>query len=88
MTVRRVLDTQADTVLQKLYAVIGQPTRPEALLIPIVVSDQVSSIIYADNGKQNLEVCSPEPLGILVEHAGLLLEIMLLKRRLDQKTST
>jgi hypothetical protein len=63
---------------------VGAPVRSEALLIPIVVNERTTSLIYADNGTQDIEVCSPEPLGILVEHAGLLLENMLLRRKLAQ----
>lgn len=83
-TVQLVTELEGDRVLKKLYDLVGAPVRSEALLIPIVVNQQTTSLIYADNGTQDIEVCSPEPLGILVEHAGLLLENMLLRRKLAQ----
>jgi hypothetical protein len=83
-TVKMVTTLEGDRVFKKLYDLVGAPVRSEALLIPIVVNEQTTSLIYADNGTQDIEVCSPEPLGILVEHAGLLLENMLLRRKLAQ----
>jgi len=83
-TVQMVTTLEGDRVFKKLYDLVGAPVRSEALLIPIVVNEQTTSLIYADNGTQDIEVCSPEPLGILVEHAGLLLENMLLRRKLAQ----
>jgi len=83
-TVQMVTALEGDRVFKKLYDLVGAPVRSEALLIPIVVNEQTTSLIYADNGTQDIEVCSPEPLGILVEHAGLLLENMLLRRKLAQ----
>jgi hypothetical protein len=83
-TVQMVTTLEGDRVFKKLYDLVGAPVRAEALLIPIVVNEQTTSLIYADNGTQDVEVCSPEPLGILVEHAGLLLENMLLRRKLAQ----
>jgi hypothetical protein len=83
-TVQMVTTLEGDRVFKKLYDLVGAPVRSEALLIPIVVNERTTSLIYADNGTQDIEVCSPEPLGILVEHAGLLLENMLLRRKLAQ----
>ncbi len=83
-TVQLLTDLENDRILKKLFDLVGAPVRQEALLIPIVVNQQTTSLIYADNGTQDIEVCSPEPLGILVEHAGLLLENMLLRRKLAQ----
>jgi hypothetical protein len=83
-TVQMVTELEGDKVFKKLYDLVGAPVRSEALLIPIVVNERTTSLIYADNGTQDIEVCSPEPLGILVEHAGLLLENMLLRRKLAQ----
>ena len=83
-TVQVVTELEGDKVFKKLYDLVGAPARSEALLIPIVVNQRTTSLIYADNGTQDIQVCSPEPLGILVEHAGLLLENMLLKRKLAQ----
>jgi hypothetical protein len=80
-TVQHVTEPEKQKVFKRLYDLVGAPVRSEALLIPIVVNEQTTSLIYADNGRQDIEVCSPEPLGILVEHAGLLLENMLLRRK-------
>jgi hypothetical protein len=83
-TVQVITKLEGDLVLKQLYDLVGAPVRSEALLIPIVVKEQTTSLIYADNGNQDIQVCSPEPLGILVEHAGLLLENILLRRKLAQ----
>ena len=84
-TVLKIDQTDTDPLLRSLYEMIGLPYRPEAMLIPIVVTDKVSSMIYADNGRQRAMLCSPEPLGILVEHAGLLLENLYLRKQLAQQ---
>ena len=84
-TVLKVDQADTDPLLRSLYELIGHPYRPEAMLIPIVVTDKVNSMIYADNGQQRVMLCSPEPLGILVEHAGLLLENLYLRKHLEQQ---
>lgn len=83
-TVQVATKLEGNKIFKQIYDLVGAPVRSEALLIPIVVKEQTTSLIYADNGNQDIQVCSPEPLGILVEHAGLLLENILLRRKLAQ----
>lgn len=74
-----------DPMLGELFRVFGPPARLESLLLPLVVSDRTISIIYADNGDRSERLCSIELLGILTEHAGLLLENLLLRRKIGSE---
>jgi hypothetical protein len=77
-----VTDVTNDAILSQLYQTIAPPARSEALLIPLVVDDQTVSLVYADKGLRTLGLRATGALGMLVEHAALLLENLLLRRKL------
>lgn len=79
-------ETEDDT-LDALYEHMGPPTRPEALIIPMVVRGRTFAVIYADNGARTEPLGSIEAVGILVEHGSQLLENMWLSRRSKRATA-
>jgi hypothetical protein len=68
----------------QLFRRIGKPRSGAALWIPVRSHERVFALLYADNGARMRPLVSSEALQILALQAGLLLENMALKRRVQR----
>ncbi len=73
-----------DPALQEwLYNQIGAPLHPAVLLLPLQVQGRTISLIYADFGQEEAPSLRVEPWEILAAQAGLVLENVLHRKRLE-----
>ncbi len=73
--------------LAPLHNIIGRPVTSELLLVPIVIQDKTSAIVYGDNGKKQKSILDIAIVDILVSHASIVLENAMLHKRLGQLQS-
>lgn len=92
---RRVLDRretilcelEKGTATDLLYACIGRPTPPDALLLPLTSLGNAVAVIYADNGFTGRPIAEHAELEVMIRQAGLVLENALLRRMLEKKST-
>lgn len=70
-----------------LYPVIGKPTTPMVLLLPLKLGKRVVAMIYADFGSQTAEELSTVQLESCAEFAGMTIESALIKRQQPPKSA-
>jgi hypothetical protein len=68
-------------VLNPLHDVIGRPHSPDVVLLPLRALGTTIALLYGDYGPGMAARLWVEPLEILMQQAGLVLEVALLRRR-------
>ena len=69
-----------------LYPVIGTPTDPTLLLLPLKMGKKVIALIYADFGEEPAAEINTVQLEGCAEHAGMAIESALLRKQRATKT--
>jgi DNA-binding NarL/FixJ family response regulator len=80
---------EADLVMREtLFATIGTPAVPKALLLPIKSFGRVIALIYADFGTRAGGAPQLELLEMLAQHASLVIDNALYRKRVAQKAAS
>ncbi|RNC71739.1 MAG: DUF4388 domain-containing protein [Desulfuromonadales bacterium] len=78
--------TDDSDVKEHLFNAIGAPLRPTVLLLPLKCSGKTISLTYADFGKKELSPVNVDLLNILADHAGLILENGLYRKKRERSS--
>ena len=77
---------EADLVMREtLFAAIGAPASPKVLLLPVRSFGRVIALIYADFGTRAGGAPQPELLEMLAQHASLIIDNALYRKRCAQQ---
>ena len=80
---------EADLVMREtLFATIGAPASPKVLLLPVRSFGRVIALIYADFGTRAGGAPQPELLEMLAQHASLIIDNALYRKRCAQQTAS
>jgi len=80
---------EADLVMREtLFATIGTPASPKVLLLPVQSFGRVIALIYADFGTRAGGAPQPELLETLAQHASLVIDNALYRKRMAQKAAS
>jgi len=74
----------ADAALGLLFARVGEPLHPEALVVPLRAAGRTVSLTYADFGQREPAPVDTDLLEIIATQAGLALECILYRKRTEK----
>ena len=80
----RTVATGDDDALQRLFARVGAPRHPSALLVPLRAAGTTVSVTYADFGQGEPAAVDLDLIETLAGQAGLALECILYRRRMQR----
>ncbi len=78
-----VISFDHDDLPSRLISQVGRPRTGAAILIPVVGSERVILLVYADNGELNLPIEDLELLEVAAGQIGVAIENELLRRKMS-----
>ena len=80
-------DIDDSEIKEKIFDKIGKPLRSKILLLPIKSRGKTVAVVYGDYGDKEISPVQIDRLAIISSHAGLVLENLLNRKKLDKKSN-
>lgn len=79
-------ETNDKDIEEKIYSVIGKPLKSKILLLPVQSRNKTVAVVYGDYGQKELSPVQVDALAIISYHAGIILENLVNRKKLEKKS--